>query len=328
MSVDAERPYPDVFLLTGFLGSGKTSLIVDHLRDCETRNVGVIVNEVGQADVDGAVIASERSGLPLAVLGNGCVCCTLTNDLPYTIQALLAEREATGQQPLERIIVETSGLSKPSPVMRSLLSIKAPVRTTIVSTYDSENGPATAPRFEEAVAQLAAAQTIVLTKTDRVEEEASQKAGAAAAFLNPLAHVVNEHDRARRARAAFGRIERPLRSSFPSVPRQQPLDLQHARTKVFLVRFEAAPQWQALVEWIENLAGFCGDRLLRTKGFVRIAETGQQVLLQGVGATFDPPREAPGGQARDDALVVIARDIGHDDLMAIEPALNIRISGL
>lgn len=328
MNIAHERPYPDIFLLTGFLGSGKTTLILDHLRDPETRNTGVIVNEVGQADVDGAVIASERTGLPLAVLGNGCVCCTLTSDLPYTIQSLLAEREASGEEPLERIIVETSGLSRPSPVLRSLLSIKAPVRTTVVSTYDSQSGPATASRFEEAIAQLAAAQTIVLTKTDRTGGAEVSAARDAASYLNPLAQVVVEEDRRARARAVFRGISRPVETAFPITPRQDPGNLQHERAKVFLVTFEEAPEWEHFVEWVENLAGWCGDRLLRTKGFLRIRHSERPILIQGVGTTFDPPREILARAPRENALVVIARDINRDDLLTIEPALPIKVLGL
>ncbi|MGY4353013.1 G3E family GTPase [Bradyrhizobium sp. GM7.3] len=225
MSANARQVYPQVFLLTGFLGSGKTSLILDHLQDPQAANTGVIVNEVGQIDVDGALITTGRSGLPIATLDNGCVCCSLNSDLPHAILALLAEREAAGRQPLKRIIIETSGLSRPSPILRSLLDIRMPLRTTVLSTYDSEQGPDTTIRFEEAVAQLAAAQTIVLTKIDRVDRLASNRASEAAAYLNPLAAIVNEPDRAQRARLAFAEAQRPLRSSFPVVPRQEPHDL-------------------------------------------------------------------------------------------------------
>ncbi|UPK05812.1 CobW family GTP-binding protein [Bradyrhizobium sp. 170] len=325
MSVNVQQFYPQVFLLTGFLGSGKTSLILDHLQDPKTANTGVIVNEVGQIDVDGALITTGRTGLPLATLDNGCVCCSLNSDLPHAILALLAEREAVGGQPLERIIVETSGLSKPSPILRSLLDIRMPLRTTVLSTYDSEQGPDTTARFEEAVAQLAAAQTIVVTKVDRVDELALKRASEAAAYLNPLAAIVNECDRTRRARLAFARNQRPLPSSFPIVARQEPHNFQHTRMKVFLIKFDS-PKWEQLIEWIENLVGYCGDRLLRTKGFVRIE--GRRILIQGVGGTFDPPREIADGVEREDGLVVITRDLAQLDFSAIEPPLKLQVRGL
>ncbi|QRM32279.1 GTP-binding protein [Microvirga sp. VF16] len=325
MNVNAKQSYPQIFLLTGFLGSGKTSLILDHLQDSETANTGVIVNEVGQIDVDGALITTGRTGLPIATLDNGCVCCSLNSDLPNAILALLAEREAVGGQPFERIIIETSGLSKPSPILRSLLDIRMPLRTTVLSTYDSQQGPDAAARFEEAVAQLAAAQTIVVTKVDRVDEPASLRASEAAAYLNPLATVVNERDRSQRARLAFANILRPVRSSFPIVARQDPHNFQHTRVKVFLIKFEEL-QWEQFSEWIENLVGYCGDRLLRTKGFVRME--GRQILIQGVGGTFDPPREIADGLEREDGLVVITRDITREDFSTIEPPLKLRVHGL
>ncbi len=324
MNINSQQSYPQVFLLTGFLGSGKTSLILDHLQDSETANTGVIVNEVGQIDVDGALITTGRTGLPIATLENGCACCSLNSDLPNAILALLAEREAAGGQPFERIIIETSGLSKPSPILRSLLDIRMPLRTTVLSTYDSQQGPDTTACFEEAVAQLAAAQTIVVTKVDRVDESASLRASQAAAYLNPLATVVNDRDRMRRARLAFAGAQRPVRSSFPIVARQ-PHNFQHTRIKVFLIKFEEL-KWEQLSEWIENLVGYCGDRLLRTKGFVRME--GRQILIQGVGGTFDPPREIADGLEREDGLVVITRDLAREDFQTIEPPLKLHVHGL
>ncbi|MGX5832410.1 CobW family GTP-binding protein [Mesorhizobium sp. 43Arga] len=325
MSFNAQRFHPQIFLLTGFLGSGKTSIILDHIRDPGTANTGIIVNEVGQIDVDGAVISTGRTGLPVATLDNGCVCCSLNSELPNAILALLAEREAVGGQPFERIIIETSGLSTPSPILRSLLSIGMPLRTTVLSTYDSEQGPDTTARFEEAVAQLAAAQTIVVTKVDRADHLASGRASQAAAYLNPLAAIVNERDRTQRARLAFAAIQMPFRSSFPVVARQQPNNFKHTRVKVFLIKFEE-PKWEQLSEWIENLVGYCGDRLLRTKGFVR-AE-GRRILIQGVGGTFDPPREIAEGLEREDGLVIITRDLAQEDFSAVEPSLKLQVHGL
>ncbi|WFU80560.1 GTP-binding protein [Bradyrhizobium sp. CIAT3101] len=325
MSVNDQKVYPQVFLLTGFLGSGKTSLILDYLQDRKAANTGVIVNEVGQIDVDGALITTGRNGLPLATLHNGCICCSLNSDLPNAIFALLAEKEAVGAHPLERIIVETSGLSKPSPILRSLLDIGMPLRTTVLSTYDGEHGPDTTARFEEAVAQLAAAQKIVVTKVDRVDELSSRRAGQAAAYLNPLAAIVNERDRTKRARLAFASIQKPLRSSFPIVARQEPQSFQHTRMKVFLIKFEA-PQWEQLVEWIENLVGYCGDRLLRAKGYVSVG--GRRIFIQGVGGTFDRPREIADDLQRDDGLIVIARDLAREDFSTIEPPLKLQVQAL
>ncbi|PDQ22579.1 cobalamin biosynthesis protein CobW [Mesorhizobium sanjuanii] len=325
MSFNAQRFYPQIFLLTGFLGSGKTSLILDHIRDPGTANTGVIVNEVGQIDVDGALITTGRTGFPVATLDNGCVCCSLNSDLPNAILELLAEREAAGGQPFERIIIETSGVSKPSPILRSLLNTGMPLRTTVLSTYDCEQGPDMTARFEEAVAQLAAAQTIVVSKVDRADDLASSRASQAAAYLNPLAAIVNERDRTQRARLAFAGIQMPLRSSFSIVARQEPNNSKHTRMNVFLIKFEE-PKWDQLSEWIENLVGYCGDRLLRTKGFVRTE--GRRVLIQGVGGSFDPPREIADGLEREDGLVIITRDLAREDFSTIEPPLKLQVHGL
>lgn len=324
MKPDGQHSVPQVFLLTGFLGSGKTSLILDHLKDPLTKNTGVIVNEVGQIDVDGALISTGRNGLPMASLDNGCVCCSINSDLPNAIMTLMSERGAAGSQPLDRIIIEASGLSKPSPILRSLLGIGMPLRTTVLATFDSERGIDTSESFEESVAQLAAAQTIVLTKADRVKAPALKKAIASAAYLNPLATVIDQRERTERARLAFARLQKPLRSSFPVVARRAPANFNHTRIQVFLLKFEDV-EWEQLSEWIENFVGFCGDRLLRTKGFVRVG--GRRVLIQGVGGTFDPPGIVDGRLDREDGLVVIARDLDRQDLSKIDPPLKFEVSG-
>ncbi|MGY4353014.1 G3E family GTPase [Bradyrhizobium sp. GM7.3] len=92
-----------------------------------------------------------------------------------------------------------------------------------------------------------------------------------------------------------------------------------------MIKFDA-PKWEQLIEWIENLVGYCGDRLLRTKGFVRTE--GRRLLIQGVGGTFDPPREIADGLEREDGLVVITRDLAREDFSPIEPPLKLHVHEL
>ena len=89
----------DLFLLCGFLGSGKTTLLVDYLRDPESRDTGVIVNEAGEVGVDGAIVANDSDNVPMTLMANGCVCCSLRSDLVYTLSALLDAPRPEGEGP-------------------------------------------------------------------------------------------------------------------------------------------------------------------------------------------------------------------------------------
>ena len=108
----------DLTLLSGFLGGGKTTLLVDFLRDDFAGETGVIINEVGEIGVDGAIVAD--TDVPMLLLANGCVCCSLRSGLVHTVGALLDAPRLDGRAPIRRIILETGGLSRPGPIIASL----------------------------------------------------------------------------------------------------------------------------------------------------------------------------------------------------------------
>ncbi|HWK63784.1 MAG TPA: GTP-binding protein [Rhizobiaceae bacterium] len=314
---------PEFFLLTGFLGSGKTTLLLDLLAEESFQGTGVIVNEVGEINIDGATVASADSGLQLAQLSNGCVCCSMMSDLPMTVAALMDENERLGRPPLRRIVLETSGLSRPAPIIRQLLGLPLPFRITVLATYDCVNGALAGERFEEAAAQLAAAQTIILTKTDRIDEAAREEAVRTLAALNPLTRVL-DLDRGR------DRVLSAFRSSGASDTRLAEVEARddgtpapHERAGVFLARPRGGIEIEMLLEWLDNLAAYCGPRLLRTKGIVRLGESGDAILLQSVGTVFDPPRKIAGSAA--DAIVIIGRDLDLAELQGITPDLGLEI---
>ena len=128
---------PDFFVLTGFLGSGKTTLLRDFLQMPEAADTAVIINEVGEIGLDGIVLREGGSDLPMAMLSNGCVCCQIGSDLAFTIDRLIAAKRPQGAGPLQRIILETSGLSKPGPVLRTLTTLaEHRMRVAVVGTFD------------------------------------------------------------------------------------------------------------------------------------------------------------------------------------------------
>lgn len=322
----APHELPDFHLLCGFLGSGKTSLVLDVLADEALANTGVIVNDVGEINIDGATISASRSGVPMAALSNGCVCCSLTSDLPMTVAALMDETEIRGAAPLRRIILETSGLSRPAPIVRQLLGLPVPFRLRVLSTYDCVNGALSSGQFEEAAAQVAGAQTVVLTKLDRVDATQAEDATDVVRAFNPLARIIEEPRGTARARAAFGSVETRVEVRIEDILARPAPRFEHERASVFLVRMPGAPDLQDMLEWLDNLAGYCGPRLLRVKGVIGVAGMDAPILVQSVGTVFDPPRCLPADTPAQNAIVVIARDLEAREIAAIPTDLRLAIT--
>jgi G3E family GTPase len=307
-------------VLTGFLGSGKTTLLADFLALPEVADTAVIVNEIGEIGLDGAILA-ESGDVPIAMLDNGCICCSLAGDLEQTVGALMAARR--DGPPLARIILETSGLSKPGPILRSLAGL-APLefRVGVVATVDSRAG-AIASGFEEAAAQWAGAQTLVLTKCDMASPVERRRAREAAIGINPLAELIDSDDRDTAVRAAFAsRQPAFVPPQFWTAPR-----LRHPRIQVLLAQPDEAILWDELAEWLDNLAGLLGERLLRIKGVVRVADRARPILVQSVGTLFSAPR--PFGEIGDGKsfLVLILRDTDRAELKGIEPSFKLNLTG-
>ena len=294
----------DFVVLTGFLGSGKTTLLRNYLTGTEAADTGVIVNEAGEIGLDGVLLREGGGDTPMTMLANGCICCTAGSDLAFTIDRLLDTR------PLKRIVLETSGLAKPGPVLRQLSGLaERRLRVSVLATFDATRGAAIA-EFEEAAAQWAAAHRIVVTKADLVSADAVARAREEAASLNPLAEIVQG------VAAAFA----PLASAAP-MPEMPSIGEGHPRIAVCLARPTAVLTDDDLAAWLDNLAGALGERLLRLKGLVRVKESERPLLVQSVGTLFSPPR--PFGEAQAPVplfLVIIARDLQAGELETVAPA--------
>src|SRR5271165_4338565 len=161
-------PRLPVIAVTGFLGSGKTTLIRALLARPEGANTAIVVNEFGEIGIDHALLRSSSDVTML--LGNGCLCCNVRTDLQETLRTLFADR-ATGAVPsFERVIIETSGLADPGPVLQTFATDRALGREfhmqSLVTVVDCVAGPGNLERVPEAQKQVALADRIVLSKTD------------------------------------------------------------------------------------------------------------------------------------------------------------------
>jgi G3E family GTPase len=189
-----------VTILTGFLGSGKTTLLNRALRDPSMANTAVVINEFGEVGLDHLLAA--QSDDTIMVLENGCLCCTVFGDLVTTLNNLFHQREDGAIPRFDHVVIETSGLADPSPLIQAFLSdptLAGLYRIgAVVATVDAVNGPHTLDEHIESVRQVALADHILITKLDLVEPAKAKAAEAALSArlrrLNPAAKITRIDD--------------------------------------------------------------------------------------------------------------------------------------
>lgn len=312
----------DLIVLCGFLGSGKTTLLVDFLRQDSMGETGVIVNEVGEIGVDGAIVADGGDAVPMTTLANGCVCCSLRSSLVDTVRALLDAPRPADRPPIRRVILETSGVSRPGPIIASLSDpelIALGLRVGVTSTYDCERGSLSVEAFDEAAAQLAAAQRIVFTKVDRVAPATLAHHRQVVTGVNPLAQVIADTDRAAAVALTFGAVvpSDPVGLALQALRSVRGAGLKHPRIHVLTGAADPELSWNDVSLWLDDLAGLCGDRLLRFKALLHVTDCPEPILIQSVGTTFSAPRRMMRQMDGRDACVVITRDIDAGSINAM-----------
>ncbi|MDE2166955.1 MAG: GTP-binding protein [Alphaproteobacteria bacterium] len=191
-----------VTILTGFLGSGKTTLLNRALHDPAMARAAVVINEFGEVGLDQALVATSDD--TVVVLENGCLCCTVFGDLVTTLNKLYHAREAGEIPPFDRLVIETSGLADPGPVIQAFLSeptLAGLYRVgAVVAVVDAVNGPETLDRHVESVRQVVLANHVLLTKLDLLDSAAGRTRQAALTArlhrLNPAARITRVDDQA------------------------------------------------------------------------------------------------------------------------------------
>lgn len=296
----------DFFILTGPLGSGKTTLLEQLLNQEEAGSgTAVIVNEAGAVNIDGAVLVESANGTVIETLSNGCVCCSLGNDLVSTIQDLIEARARMDLPPFHRIILECSGLSIPGEVVRSLAGVAhLQMAVSIVCTYDCTRPPLLENQFEAVAAQLSAASTVVLTKLDQGDQRAMREARSTVERVNPFAAIVEETSPAARSQRAFAdAAKRPLDTTLPQ--RKLVLASPHPRIRVYHAQLTEPDPGDA-IDWLENITGCLGEKLLRCKTLISTPEG--DLLMQTVGTAFSAPRLIRKKPASQSVAIFITQD--------------------
>lgn len=318
---------PEFIVVCGFLGSGKTTLIEHYLGAADSHDTAVIVNDVGEINIDGAVLANAGD-LKLARLANGCVCCSLGNELLTTIRQLIEERRLAGLPAFRRFILECSGISDPAPIVRSLGALSEQrFRVAIVCTYSCTERADTPDSFAEAASQLANATTVVLTKTDCVDAAMRGRVAGAAAMLAPMSTVLNCSDPLERAQRAFELPEVPGALPAFTAPRAQ----VHPRLAVYQLSSAGALDWSGVQDWLENLIGYFNERLLRIKGIIKVEGLESPLLIQSVGTHVSQPRPMRQAVSGSSVFLVVRDAVAGemDDAAALPGRSQLRrLSGL
>jgi G3E family GTPase len=281
-----------VTVLSGFLGSGKTSLLNRLLRLPSLADTAVIVNEIGEIGIDQALIRGTTD--EVVQLASGCLCCGLLNSLRETLLAL-HERRARGELTrFERVVVETTGLADPAPLIQTLLRdpLLAPFFGFggLTTTVDAHFGAATLAQHVEARMQVAFAERLLLTKTDLTAGACPEALRRALGELNADAPRVVPGTEPLDPELVFGSASEP-RGTVPYVALPAVSGPRHPDgivTESFLI--EAPVTWAGLAAWMAGVRDTAGARLLRCKGLLLIAETGRPVLIQGVRNLFAAPQ--------------------------------------
>ncbi|MEW6630974.1 MAG: GTP-binding protein [Pseudomonadota bacterium] len=340
-------PIP-VSVLTGFLGAGKTTLLNRLLKDPQLADTAVIINEFGEVAIDHLLVEQASDGI--IQLSDGCLCCTVRGDLVDTL-ADLVDRLQTGRiERLARVVVETTGLADPAPVLQSIMAHPALVQAFrldgVVTLVDAVNGEATLDAHVEAVKQAAVADRIVLTKTDLAEAGEVEALRARLRQINPGAPLLDVNDASAGVASLFNCGLYNPKTKSADVRRWLGEEAEHghhhhvdddhshhhhhehrhdARVRSHSLVHDGPVPFSAIEMFFDLLRSTHGDKLLRMKGVIELQEDpSRPLVVHGVQKILHPPARLPAwpdGQ-RGTRLVLITLDMPQDYIQRLFAAFT------
>ena len=298
MSLYGERC--PVVVVTGFLGSGKTSLLNRALRDPALGDCAVLVNEFGEVGLDHHLLEVIDGNTVL--LASGCVCCTIRDDLKGAVLELQDKRARGAVPAFSRLVIETTGLADPTPIIATFMSdqsLRYHYRPSlVVTTVDAVLGLATLDTHQESVKQVALADRLVLTKTDLASRSALAALRERLAAVNQAAHVVTALDEAldvaellRVDAYTRGHRETEVARWFSTASHHHHIDDSRHDSDIhtFCMVVDDALDWTAFGVWLTMLLHCHGDKVLRVKGMLNVQGVATPVVVNGVQHLVHPP---------------------------------------
>lgn len=333
-----------VTIITGFLGAGKSTLLNRILKDPATSDTAVIINEFGEVGIDNLLV--ESSGDTLVQLSNGCLCCTVRGELIDTLASLMDAMQTGRMTPIRRVVIETTGLADPAPVMQSVMGHPAMAQNFelngVITVVDAVNGSSTLERHVEAVKQVAVADRLIVSKSGMATREQLLDLHARLDRLNPRA-VRMDGDAPEAATAAvlqnglydpttkIADVDRWLRDEMASSHHAHDQDHHHhhhdhghhhhhhdvnrhgADIRSFSILHDRPIDPAAIEMFIDLLRSAHGEKLLRMKAIVALSDNPDRPLvLHGVQSIFHPPQRLaawPEGSDRRTRMVLITQDL-------------------
>jgi len=302
-----------VNIVTGFLGSGKTTLLQRLLCSPTLADTAVLVNEFGEVGLDHHLL--QRIDDEIVLLQSGCLCCTIRGDLSAAMRNLYTRRESGAIQPFRRLVVETTGLADPVPILSTVMSepmLRHHFRLgNVVTTVDAVNGPSHLDRQPESAKQAAVADRIVITKTDLAAANDVAELRQRLRRLNPAAptleitpnsavdpdalltrdlyDLTGRADEVRRWLA----IENEKAAAETQQHRHVDVNRHDARIHAFCLRFAKPLDWTAFGIWLTMLLHRHGTDVLRVKGMLNVTSSPGPVVVHGVQHLVHPPNHLP-----------------------------------
>ena len=308
-----------VTVVTGFLGAGKTTLLKRFLSSPEGQGTAVIVNEFGAVGIDDALVRDSADETVL--LGNGCVCCITRTDLQAALRRLVFDREHGTVPPFGRVVIETSGLADPGPILQTFSTDRALGGEfhidVVLTVVDAVTGAASLDSAAEARKQVILADRLVMSKTDLADTATVVDLKQRLKQLNPRASIEI---------AVSGALD-PQRVVEPAAGERSGFVAEAAHSDgvtSFVIQPDKPIEWLSFARSMETLIALRGADLLRVKGILNVAGCQGPVVVQYVQHLAHPPVELEiwPDQNRASRIVFITRNIPERDVKALFGAVQ------
>ncbi|MEM7424841.1 MAG: GTP-binding protein [Pseudomonadota bacterium] len=342
-----KSPVP-LSVLTGFLGAGKTTLLNRLLQDPAMDGTAVIINEFGEIGLDHLLV--ETADENVMEMSSGCLCCTIRGDLIDTMEDLIGRRDAGTVKHFERVMIETTGLADPAPILHTIMNhpwLVARYRLeSVITLVDAVNGETTLDTHAESVKQVAVADRLVLSKTDLLSgADGEDKLGSLVVRLRklaPAARILDTLSGEVTPENLFSAGLYDPATKSPDVSRwladeavdkhdhghhHHDINRHDDHIKAFCIASDQPIGATSFDLFLELLRSYHGPNLLRVKGIVKIEEDQERpFIIHGVQHVFHPPvqLEAWPDDDRRSRLVFITRDVDKAELQKLFNAFTDR----